>query len=167
MRAAHLLRDRKDVEFVFVGEGPRKAALVELSRSLALDNVRFLPEVPSKLMPFYLSAAGCAIVPLRDEPLFRGALPSKMFEAWACSRPVMLSVAGEAADVLKQAGGGLLTKPEDAEELARAIIFLQAHPDEAATMGRSGRAYVERHYARREQARKLEVLLGEIVGSGN
>jgi glycosyltransferase involved in cell wall biosynthesis len=167
VRAAHLLRDRKDVEFVFVGEGPRKAALMELSRSLALDNVRFLPEVPSEMMPSYLSAAGCAIVPLRDEPLFRGALPSKMFEAWACSRPVVLSVAGEAADVVKEANGGIPTKPEDAEELARAVIYLQAHPDEAEAMGQSGRAYVERHYSRREQAGKLEALLGEVLGKGN
>ncbi|HKP52483.1 MAG TPA: glycosyltransferase family 4 protein [Chloroflexia bacterium] len=166
VRAAHLLRDREDIEFVFVGEGPRKGAIMELSRSLALDNIHFLPEVPSESMPAYLSAAGCAIVPLRDEPLFRGALPSKMFEAWACSRPVVLSVAGEAADVLKQASGGLLARPEDPEELAHAIAYLQARPLDVEAMGQSGRAYVERHYSRREQARKLAVLLEEVLAVG-
>lgn len=162
--AADLLRDNKDdISFVFVGEGPRKAALVEENRRLD-GKVRFLPEVAAARMPGYLSSAGCAIVPLRDEALFQGALPSKMFEAWACSRPVVLSVAGEAARVLGDAGGGIAVKPEDAEEMARAISYLQSHPEEAKEMGERGRAYVERHYSRREQARKLEALLRSVTG---
>ena len=163
LQAAHLLRDNRDIQFVFVGEGPRKAALMEMSRSLRQENVRFLPEVPAERMPAYLSAAGCAIVPLRDEPLFRGALPSKMFEAWACSRPVVLSVAGEAAGVLEKSAGGVLAAPEDAEAMAQAIAYLQAHKDNAEALGKRGRAYVEQRYSRREQARKLEALLRSVA----
>lgn len=163
LQAAYLLRDNREIEFVFVGEGPRKAALVEMSRGLSQENVHFLPEVPSERMPAFLSATSCAIVPLRDAPLFQGALPSKMFEAWACSRPVVLSVAGEAARVLSQADGGVAVRPEDPADMARAITYLQAHPNEAEDMGRRGRAFVEQHYSRREQARKLEVLLGDVL----
>lgn len=163
LQAAHLLRDNKEIEFVFLGEGPRKGALMEMSRELSQENVHFLPEVPSERMPAILSAAGCAIVPLRDEALFQGALPSKMFEAWACSRPVVLSVAGEAAQTLSQAGGGVAVKPEDPGDMAKAFAYLQAHPNEAGEMGRRGRAFVEQHYSRREQARKLEALLENVL----
>lgn len=162
LHAAHILRSRPDIHFLFVGEGPRKSALVELSKELGA-NTQFLPEVPTAQMPRYLSAAGCAIVPLRDEPLFRGALPSKMFEAWACSRPVVLGVAGEAADVLARTGGGIAVRPENPEEIASAIASLQADPTKAEAMGRRGRACVEEHYSRREQARKLEALLQGVT----
>lgn len=161
--AAKILEDQRDISFIFVGEGPRKAALLELSRSLNLENVRFLPEVPREDMPAFLSAAGCSIVPLRDESLFRGALPSKIFEAWACSRPVILSVAGEASRVLAEADGGIATKPEDPAEMARAILYLRDNPLEASRMGANGRAYVETNYSRRSQAQQLERLLERVT----
>lgn len=160
--AAQLLGKREEIRFLFVGEGPRKGALEEMNRHPG-SKVRFHSEVPATLMPTYLSAAGCAIVPLRNEPVFRGALPSKMFEAWACSRPVVLSVAGEATELLTQAGGGIAVRPEDPQEMAEAIAYLQAHPGEAEEMGRRGREFVVRNYSRSAQASKLETLLNDVV----
>jgi len=166
LRAADLLQAREDIVFVFVGEGPRKAELMRLKDEMGLRNVRFLSEVSSHRMPAYLSAADCAIVPLRDQPLFRGALPSKMFEAWACSRPVILSVAGEAERVLAEAGGGIAVKPEDPSDMAAAILRLQENRSEGQVMGERGRRYVEQHYARKTQADKLEKLLQDILRRG-
>ncbi len=163
LEAARTLRDRPHIRFVFVGEGPRKAGLVEMSTRMGLDNVRFLPEVPAHQMPAYLSAADCTIVPLRDQPVFRGALPSKMFEAWACARPVVLSAAGEAVDVLNDAGGGIAVPPERPPALAEAVAYLAQHPDEAQKMGRLGCEYVRRNYSRQEQAAALEALLRSLM----
>jgi colanic acid biosynthesis glycosyl transferase WcaI len=162
LEAAARLKEDERIRFVFVGEGPRKSALETRAREMGLRNVRFMPEVASAEMPGYLSAADCSIVPLRDEPLFRSALPSKMFEAWACARPVVLSVGGEAASVLEEAGGGLACPPEDSEALAGAIQRLAGNPAEAAEMGRSGRALVEARYSRTAQAGLLERLLSEV-----
>jgi glycosyltransferase involved in cell wall biosynthesis len=164
LSAADFLRDRADIIFLFVGEGPRKAALLEMAAQLGLQNVRFLKEVASDRMPAYLSAADCTIVPLRDEPVFQGALPSKMFEVWSCERPIILSAAGEAEEVVKQAGGGIVAPPEDAGALARAILYLQSDRDEGRRMGQRGREFVMANYSRREQARKLEALLLGVVG---
>jgi glycosyltransferase involved in cell wall biosynthesis len=163
LKAADLLRDRTDIAFIFVGEGPRKAALIEKAEQMGLGSVRFLPEVSSERMPAYLSAANCTIVPLRDEPVFRGALPSKMFEAWACERPVILSAAGEAEEVVKQAGGGIVVPPESHGGLAAAILYLEDNPEEARRMGQRGRELVVANYSRREQAHRLEALLLGVV----
>lgn len=165
VEAARLLQARQDIVLVFIGEGPRKAAVAQLKQELGLDNLMVLPEVQVEQMPAYLSAADCSIVPLRDDPLFRGALPSKMFEAWACSRPVVLSVAGEAAEALKTAGGGVAARPGDPGEIASAIEYLEAHREEAHLMGLQGRSAVEARYSRQEQARQLEGLLGNLVTS--
>jgi glycosyltransferase involved in cell wall biosynthesis len=163
LQAADLLRRRNDITFLFVGEGPRKVHLKQIAQEQGLTNVRFLPEVQSDLMPSYLSAAGCAIVPLRDELLFRGALPSKMFEAWACARPVILSVAGEAEQVMQQADGGLAIQPEDATSMAQAIERLADNPNQAQQMGEHGRDFVQKHYSRQVQAQKLEELLKQVA----
>lgn len=163
VEAAGLSQSREDIAFLFVGEGPRKARLLAMKEDLNLKNLTFLPEVPTAEIPAYLSAADCAIVPLRDEPVFRGALPSKMFEAWACSRPVVLSASGEAERAVEEAGGGVSCRPEDAADLALAVRRLADSREEAEEMGRRGREYVEAHYSRLEQARLLEKLLLSVV----
>lgn len=160
--AADLLRNEPNIQFVMLGEGPRKAALLQRCQSLGLTNLRMLPEVPASSMPAYLSMADCAVVPLKNEPVFYGALPSKMFEAWACATPIVLSVAGEAVGVLDEADGGVAVPPEDARKLAQAIEYLRANPDRAREMGSKGQEYVTRHYTRQEQARRLEELLLEV-----
>jgi glycosyltransferase involved in cell wall biosynthesis len=165
LQTAVLLRDHGDVTFILVGEGPKKSELARLKEEMNLDSVTMLPEVPSAEMPSYLSAADCTIVLLKKEPLFRGALPSKMFEAWACSRPVILSVEGEAETVLREAGGGLASTPEDPASMAQAILQLARDPQAARAMGAQGRDYVSIHFSRHEQAHALENLLENVLAA--
>jgi glycosyltransferase involved in cell wall biosynthesis len=159
LHAASRLRNDPAVRFVLVGEGPVKAELQALRAKLGLDNVLMLPEQPRSAMPAILSAADTAIVPLRKLELFQGALPSKMFDAWACELPLLLSIDGEARRTLDAAQGGLYVPPEDPAALAEAIRFLAAEPDRGRSLGLNGRRYTEQHYSRQAQARVLEKLL--------
>ena len=77
-----------------------------------------------------------------------GALPSKMFDAWACGCPVLLSIDGEARQVLEQADAGVFVEPEDAEQMAQAILQLKGDPDRLRQFGKNGRRFVEAHYSR-------------------
>jgi len=91
--------------------------------------------------------------------LFRGALPSKLFDVWACERPVALGVDGEARALLEEARAGIFVPPEDAARLAAAIVELAADPAGAAAMGWRGRALNTERYSRAAQAQALEQLL--------
>jgi glycosyltransferase involved in cell wall biosynthesis len=162
LHAASLLRNTPGVRFVLVGEGPVKPELQALAAQLRLDNLLMLPEQPRAAMPVILSAADAAIVPLRKLELFQGALPSKMFDAWACGLPLLLSIDGEARRTLEAAQGGLTIPPEDPDALADAIRALAAEPDRGRSLGRNGRRYTEQHHSRQAQARALEKLLHEI-----
>lgn len=160
--ARHLQRNR-GIHFLLVGEGPKKAELTALSANYALSNVTFLPEQPGERMPDYLSAADVAHIPLRNLDLFKIALPSKMFDAWACKRPILLGVEGEARQVLEQARGGLFVTPEDALSLANALLVLKENPHLRDEMGEYGRAWVVKHYSRQAQATQLAALLERVV----
>jgi colanic acid biosynthesis glycosyl transferase WcaI len=163
LEAADQLRNEPGLHIVLVGEGPRKAALRELQDQLGLNNVTFLPEQPRERMPAYLSGADVALVPLRKLELFRGAVPSKLFDAWACGCPVLLSIEGEARRVLERAGGGLFVPPEDPEALARAIRQVKASPGELRSWGQAGQAFTAANYSRAALAARLEQLLLGVV----
>jgi len=157
--AAANLRTHPHIQFLFVGTGPREQALRDYAQNLGLTNVQFLGQQPRETMPAYLSLADVAVVPLRDVPVFAGALPSKLFDAWACACPTLTSIRGEAQKLVEQAGAGQFVTPEQPTELAQTILTLCAQPEKIKEMGERGRAFVSQHYSRQAQARHLVTLL--------
>jgi glycosyltransferase involved in cell wall biosynthesis len=150
--AAEKLADLPDVRFVFVGEGAEKEMLVAEAKGRRLGNVVFHDGVPKDEVIRWYRSASVGLVPLRDVPLFTTFIPSKMFELLGCGVPVVGSVAGEAADILKASGGARVVPPEDADAIAREIRSL--HGDAAArrALGAAGRAFVAANYTRTKLA---------------
>jgi colanic acid biosynthesis glycosyl transferase WcaI len=167
VEAARRLQSEPQVHILLVGDGPKKAELVELVSQYKLVNLTLLDEQPRAAIPALLSAADAAIIPLRKLEIFKGALPSKMFDSWACERPVLLSVDGEARQVLNAAQGGLFVEPEDSDALAHAILELRRQPELVQRMGKNGRAFTEQHYSRQAQAEKLAEIMQAVLSFRN
>jgi glycosyltransferase involved in cell wall biosynthesis len=148
-----------------VGEGAEREELEEEVRRLGLSNVTFLGGQPRERIPCMLNASDVVLVPLRDDPLFRTVIPSKIFEAMAVAKPMVLSVPGESADIVDGAGAGLVVKPESPDEMAAAIRRLTGNPELARKLGTNGRRAAESEFCRRAAARKmLEVLSSVVAG---
>jgi glycosyltransferase involved in cell wall biosynthesis len=146
------------VRLAFVGDGADKPRLERHVAELGLENVTLAPAVPPDQVPALLAAADICLVPLRDVPLFATFIPSKMFEYLAAGKPVIGSVTGEPAQILREAGA-IVVPPEDSEALAGAITSLAADPARRAAMARQGRAYVEKFFDRTELARQYRKIL--------
>lgn len=106
--AAEQLQDRRDVLFLFVGEGAEKEALVEQARLRGLKNMRFLDSQNKESVRELYAIGDVSLVPLRDIPIFDTFIPSKMFEIMAMGRPIVGSVRGEAAEILERSGGAMV-----------------------------------------------------------
>ena len=164
LETAKLLRHENTMHFVFIGEGPVKTRLIAKAKEQNLSNVQFLREVPSDEIARYISLADICLVPLRNKKLFEGALPSKIFDYWACGKPVLMTVEGEARQELDAAEGGMFAKPEDPADLARAILSIYENQNMARQMGENGRRYVYKAgYIRAEQARSLSQILKKLL----
>jgi hypothetical protein len=105
-----------------------------------------LGRVAPEEIPGFYAAVDAAVVLLRDRPVFGGARPTKMLEAMAAARPIVLSGFGEAARFIAAAGGGVVVPPEDPAALAAAIHELAAAPGRSTALGAAGRSYVERGF---------------------
>jgi len=163
LRVAQMLADETKIHFVFIGEGPLKKRMGKFAKDRNINNVEFLPEVSNQEIPKYISLADVCLVPLKKKAIFRGALPSKIFDCWACGKPLILSVDGEARTELENAKGGIYVEPENSQQMERAIRYLYHHPDEKEKMGKNGLAYVHKKgYIRSLQAKKLSNILTRI-----
>jgi colanic acid biosynthesis glycosyl transferase WcaI len=132
------------VELAIAGEGPDGERLRAQIAARRLAHVRLLGSVSPREIPALYGAADAGIVPLRDLPIFAGALPTKLFEILASGRPAIVAARGEAAALVRDAGAGLAVAPEDPRALAAAFRRLQSAPDEARVMGTRGRVYARR-----------------------
>jgi glycosyltransferase involved in cell wall biosynthesis len=163
LEAAARLRDDTRLRFLLVGEGAEKEALHARARELQLANVRFHDSVPRDQVAALYRSADVCLVPLRAIPLFRSFIPSKMFEILACSRPVLASLEGEAAQILTDSGAAVIVPPEDVDALARALVGLADDSGLRAELAARGRPYVAEHFDRRRLAERYLTLLEELT----
>jgi len=156
IKAAELIKNQASIKWVLLGSGPVKDMLIAMQQEMKLSNVYFYPPVPKSTMPEILKAIDVSLVPLKNIELFRGALPSKVFEALAMKKPLLLGVEGEAKDLfIEQGKAGLAFKPEDAEDLVKNTLYLYNNKAEAAKLGENGRNYVEANFNRDSIAEKF------------
>jgi glycosyltransferase involved in cell wall biosynthesis len=151
------------IRFAFVGEGADKQRLQRQVAGQGLRNVTLLPGLPRERVAALLAAADICLVPLRDVPLFSSFIPSKMFEYLAAGKPVVGALAGEAAQILREAGAWVVP-PGDSVALAESIRTLAADPERRQAMGRQGRCYVEKYFDRGTLARQYRKLLDAAGG---
>jgi glycosyltransferase involved in cell wall biosynthesis len=152
LESAQRLREHPEIRFLFVGEGAEKDRLAGQARDLRLDNVRFLDPVGKAAVKEFYALADLCLVPLRNIPLFETFIPSKMFEIMAMARPIVASLRGEAADILRESGGAIVVEPEDSRAIAEAILALYGDKAKAHDIGQRGRRFVIENYSRRALA---------------
>ncbi len=147
LEAAVALRDTP-LRFVLMGDGPTKADLVRQARERGLTNVTFLDARPTCEVPPLLAAADIVVVPLVIH--LPGATPSKLYEAMASSRPVVLVAEGEPAAIVREQEAGLVVTPGDAAALAHALRRLCGDRALRERLGVNGRRAAERSFNQAE-----------------
>jgi len=153
IEVANQLEDYPNAQFVIQGAGPEKEKLQILSEKYRLKNVHFLEPVKKSEMPSILKAIDIAVIPLKNLDLFRGAIPSKIFEALAMKKPLLLGVDGEAKKhFIDRAKAGRFYKPEDTESMKAQIIFMLENKTDLEEMGVNAREYVSEVFDRNKIA---------------
>lgn len=165
LEAADRLRQRKDggkIRLALVGDGAERQELLQYAEELRLDNLVMIESVRRDEVPSLLKAADIGIVPLRDIPLFKTFIPSKMFEFLAAGVPVIGALSGESAEILLKAGATVVP-PEQPVLLADAIAALASSDERRLEQRKLGREFVESEYDRTTLARHYCAILAGLL----
>ncbi|NDJ86163.1 MAG: glycosyltransferase family 4 protein, partial [Chloroflexi bacterium] len=161
IEAAQQLLDVPEIQFVFIGDGLALQGLQESAHGLS--NVSFIDRQPAENMPGFFAWADALLVHLRSDPLFAITIPSKTLAYLASGRPIICAVAGDGAEVVRQANAGLICPPEDPDALAKTVRTLYTmQPAEREAMGEAGRQAYLAHYRREKAVDRYEQLFEEI-----
>lgn len=164
--AADLLREEKRIVFMLVGGGAERDSLLKLKEELDLPNVLMLPQQPKEKINAFLAISDVCMVLLKKDDLFKTVIPSKMFEAMAMERPVILGVEGESKMIVESAQCGLCIEPENYRQLAENVRQLFRNPEKVRHLGQNGRQFVTRNYNREHLADQYLGTLEKVVANG-
>jgi len=149
VNAAEKLKNYPEIKFIILGSGPEKEKLQATKQKRNIQNLFFFDTVRKNTMPSIISATNVAVVPLKRLELFKGAIPSKIFENLALEKPILLGVEGEAKELfIKQGNCGLAFIPEDATDLATKTLQLYNNKNLTTQLGKNGLEYVAKNFTR-------------------
>lgn len=143
-----ILADCPDVRFRFVGRAlaspdPALDMRAYLARMLApfADAVSLEAHVPLESVPSVLADAEVCVFPSLWENF-----PGVCLEAMAAGRGIVGSMSGGMAEMLQE-NSGLLVAPHSPNDIARAVVYLLAHPPARTKMGERARMRVQAQYS--------------------
>jgi glycosyltransferase involved in cell wall biosynthesis len=149
MRACALLREQG---FAFhcriVGGGELRVALAEQIGRLGLEEFVELtgPKTEDEVAQL-LADSDCFVLPSVVTPNGKmEGIPVVLMEALAGRLPVIASELSGIPELVRNQESGLLVPAGDAAALAAQIVWMQAHPREAAQMAAAGRKLVETEF---------------------
>jgi len=117
-----------------------------------LHNVSLLVGQDRQTALSLLNALDIAIIHLRKTPLFQTVIPSKLSEAMALGKPILLGVDGEARKILQEAQAGLYFEPENSTALYEALILFYDKPSSGYSASIAQR-YLHHQFNRTELAK--------------
>jgi colanic acid biosynthesis glycosyl transferase WcaI len=162
--AARRLRDRTDIVFLYVGEGPRLVEVKEARDREDLSNIRFLDYVPRSQLQASLGIADVHLISMRPE-MTGIVVPGKLYGVMAAGRPALFVGPEhcEPADTIRDAGCGITVTPGDADGLLAALVRLASNPSLARRMGEKGRSAFLIAHDRKICCAQWHELIGDLV----
>lgn len=163
IEAARQLNDQPDIFFAFIGDGQKRGVLEGMVRDYGLKNVGFFGLQPLETIPYFLQAADVLVHSMKDVPVTKGSLPSKLFEYMASGKPIIYgSSGGEAVAELEKAGGALAFKADDPDRLCELILKLRSGEIDGLRLGRRYHEHVTRNHCRETWANRYMAFLDKI-----
>lgn len=151
-KAMVLLKDEKEVKWVFVGDGSRKEWLEKFIIENGLqDSAVCVGRYPASYMPYFYQQANAMLVTLRSGyPHLEMVVPARLQSYMSAGRPVLGMMGQGGADIISEADCGYCTPAENAEAFAE-LIRNKVLPDKKnfELKGQNGKKYFLAHFTKK------------------
>lgn len=162
-----LIKEKPDVRFVLIGGGIEVDRLRTEAVRRSLHNVVFLSRRPASEIGEILGLADALLVHLRRDPLFEITIPSKTQSSLLVGKPILMGVQGDAAEIVRRSGAGLVFTPEDPQSLASVVTELAGWTEEERrSAGDAGRTYYWRHMSLDIGSRRFAEIFHRVAVAG-
>jgi len=157
VESAKILKENTHIHFVILGDGLMKSWAEKEVKAHQLINFHFLGRKPVETMPYYFNKADVMLMSLTDTDLFSITVPSKLQSYLAAGKPVLASMNGEGAEIVKKANAGYTCPAGKPQLLAEAILEMsQLSKDELGSLGKNAYQCYQTQFEREKLISQLE-----------
>lgn len=155
INAAEILKN-KPISFILVGDGNIKIDLEKLVESKCLNNIAMFKGISKNLIPKLLHMVDIGFIGAKDRPIYKhGISPNKIADYMMAQLPIICAI-NSGNNPVKEAKCGIIVSPEDPEELASAITYIDSIGiDKRRLLGKMGKDFVIKNYAYEALAKKF------------
>jgi D-inositol-3-phosphate glycosyltransferase len=158
--ASHLVRERRDLVFIIVGTGPDRGYMESRIEELKLShNVKLAGFVSDEQLPYYYSSADCFVIPSSSGE----GSPMVLLEAMACALPVVSTITGGTAEIIRESINGFLVSPKDSKALANALSKVISQGADRLSMGRGNRRAIEKKFTWDNNVKQIHEIYKECL----
>jgi sugar transferase (PEP-CTERM/EpsH1 system associated) len=132
---------RERMRLVIVGEGPLRAQCLLMLGQAGAAELAWLPGERDDVADV-MRGLNCFVLPSLAE-----GISNTILEAMASGLPIIATAVGGNADLVTHGKTGEVVAPGDVEAMAGAVARFAGAPQQAAAMGRAGRAKVKAQFS--------------------
>jgi len=156
-KTINYLKNQK-IHWVFIGEGSFKKKFIKTLKSYkVLEKCQFINQVNISEIPSYTYYSDALFLSLTGNDLFSKTVPAKLQTYMALGKPIIASIKGEGADLIRKSNSGIVEKNSSYIELASSINkFLKLDKTEMKSIGKNGRKFYEKTF--HSKLRKTQIL---------
>lgn len=160
--AAASLEDVEGFNLVMAGGGILEDRLK--SQAASLVKTRFEGRLTRAEVSKLSERSDFQLVTLKDLPIFRTTVPSKLQASLAAGVPVITTVKGDVSRLILEHDAGIVAEPGDVNALTEAFRrALSMTIEERARMGRNARSLYEKAMSKRSGLETIVSIMGKVV----
>ena len=163
INAAQLIKKENNIRIILVGGGADRLRLEKIVNESCLQNLVMIPRQTKDQMSKVWSLCDVSLVHLKDTPLFKTVIPSKIFESMAMALPILIALpSGEATNIVREHKAGINVLPGNPEQLSKK--FLELAKDKELVRILSNQSLIAaRNYDRKKLALDMLNHIEEVV----
>ena len=161
IEAAKRLRHRKDIQFVFMGDGFYRSALERASEQCR--NITVLSPVARRHIFQWFRLARISLVSFIDLPVLKANSPAKFFDSLSVGTPVIVTNNGWTRTFVELHNCGWYVPPQNDSQLAQCIEQVIENPLAVREAGRNGFRIARTFFDRAQMTGPLEHILKHCV----
>ena len=157
-----LLHDRKEVKWLFVGDGSWKPWLDSFIKENSLGDVAFtLGRFPGETMPAFFKEASAMLVTLRGGFVdLDMTVPARLQSYMSEGRPVLAMIGTGGANLIRESDCGYAVEPSDYQALADIIRKkVLTNTEQFESKGKNGRKFFEQNFVLDDCINHLEEII--------
>ncbi len=163
VEAAVYLQKYPEIRILLAGSGSERERIEYEIKNKQIKNIILIPQQPKEKIRELWSLCDISIIHLKNLPIFKTVIPSKIFESIAMEIPLVISIPrGEATQIVLENKIGIVVEPENSEELANAIIKMKKDNDMRLLYSKNCRESIKK-YNREELAKNYIKYISTIV----